>query len=159
MILFVPYAPNNIILKLISVGVLSAVKFFLAIPYSYAIGLTFLQTFISTSLGGIAGFFFFYFLSGIIIQYLSNKSVLNRYSKKKKNLNKKVFSRRNKFIIKTKLSYGLLGLVILTPIILSIPIGAFILRKYYRTNKLTIYLMCISILLCGFISSTILYYL
>lgn len=158
MILFMLYSPTNSVLKLISVGILSAVKFFLAIPYSYAIGLSYWETLISTSIGGILGFYFFYYLSGVILDFLVKKGILKRPRKKKKP-NKKVFSKKNKLIVKTKLSYGLVGLVILTPLILSIPIGAFILRKYYKNNKLAIPLMCSSIILCGFITTTILYFI
>jgi len=158
MILFIPYSPTNTILKLISVGLLSAIKFFLAIPYSYAIGLSYYETLISTCTGGIIGFYFFYYLSGVILNFLVRKGILKRPGKKRK-ANKKIFSKKNKLIVKTKLSYGLIGLVILTPIILSIPIGAFILRKYYKNNKLAIPLMCSSIILCGFITTTILYFI
>jgi len=158
MILFIPYSPTNTILKLISVGLLSAIKFFLAIPYSYAIGLSYYETLISTCTGGIIGFYFFYYLSGVILNFLVKKGILKRPGKKRK-ANKKIFSKKNKLIVKTKLSYGLIGLVILTPIILSIPIGAFILRKYYKNNKLAIPLMCSSIILCGFITTTILYFI
>jgi len=158
MILFIPYSPTNTILKLISVVLLSAIKFFLAIPYSYAIGLSYYEALISTCTGGILGFYFFYYLSGVILNFLVKKGVLKRPKKKRKQ-NKKIFSKKNKLIVKTKLSYGLIGLVILTPIILSIPIGAFILRKYYKNNKLAIPLMCSSIILCGFITTTILYFI
>ena len=129
MILFIPYSPTNTILKLISVGLLSAIKFFLAIPYSYAIGLSYYETLISTCTGGIIGFYFFYYLSGVILNFLVKKGVLRRPGKKRK-ANKKIFSKKNKLIVKTKLSYGLIGLVILTPIIL-----------------------------CGFITTTILYFI
>lgn len=159
MLTFIPYAPTNHILKLLSVCLFSAIKFFFALPYSYAIKLSYWESIISTCTGGLLGFFFFYYLSGIIIKFLVKNGLYKKIKPRKRKDGKKIFSRKNKLIVKTKLSYGLIGLVILTPIILSIPVGSFILRKYYKNDKLAIPLMCSSIILCSFITLTLLYFL
>jgi len=159
MFIFIPYAPINHTLKLLSVALFSSVKFFFALPYSYAIGLTYWESIISTCAGGLLGFFFFYYISGIIINFLIKKGLYKKIRPRKRKEGKKVFSKRNKLIVKTKLSYGLIGLVILTPVILSIPVGTFILRKYYKNDRLAIPLMCSSIILCSFITLTLLYFL
>lgn len=156
--MFIPYSPMHKGLKLLTVAIFSAVKFFFALPYSYAIGLSFWQSIISTCIGGLMGFFFFYFLSGLLIDFLVKKGLLKRTEIKRK-INKKVFTKKNKFIVKAKLSYGLIGIVILTPIILSLPVGAFLLRKYYKTNKLAIPMMCCSIILCSFITLSLIFFL
>ncbi|MGB5990183.1 MAG: hypothetical protein WBG43_10630 [Marinifilaceae bacterium] len=156
MMLFVPYAPANEILKFITVVLFSAIKFFVALPYSYAIGMSFWQAIITTCMGGLGGFFFFYYISGFLINFLIKRGLLK---KKKRKRGKKIFSRKNKIIVKTRHTYGLIGIILLTPIILSLPVGAFLLRKYYKTNKWATPLMCISIILCSFITLTLLYFL
>ena len=158
MILFVPYAPANEILKLITVILFSAIKFFVALPYSYAIGMSFTQAVLTTCIGGLGGFFFFYYISGFLIDFLRERGFLKKKKKKRKK-GKKIFSRKNKMIVKTKHTYGLIGILVLTPIILSLPVGAFLLRKYYKTNKWAIPLMCLSIILCSFITLSLLYFL
>jgi uncharacterized membrane protein len=158
MMLFIPYSPVHKGLKLLTVSLFSAIKFFLALPYSFAIGLSFWESLISTCVGGLLGFFFFYYLSGIVINFLVRKGIWRKSPKKIRKV-KKVFSKKNRFIVKTRLTYGLIGIVILTPIILSLPVGAFLLRKYYKTSKLAIPMMCISIILCSLITLSLIYFL
>lgn len=51
------------------------------------------------------------------------------------------FTRRNRFIIKLVRKYGLLGIVALTPVLLSIPVGTFIATRYYSSSRyLLVYL-------------------
>ena len=47
------------------------------------------------------------------------------------NRKKKIFSKKNRRIVKLKAKYGLPGIVILSPAILSIPLGSFLTVKYY----------------------------
>ena len=58
----------------------------------------------------------------------------------------RVFNKRNRFIAKFRAKYGLPGIVILSPLVLSIPFGAFLLQKYYSKNKLARPYMVLSIL-------------
>ena len=48
---------------------------------------------------------------------------------------KKVFTNRNRRIVNLKSKYGLPGIVILNPILLSIPIASFLVAKYYGNKK------------------------
>lgn len=48
----------------------------------------------------------------------------------------RVFNRRNRLIIKIRNSYGFAGIIILTPVLLSIPIGTFLALKYYSKNAI-----------------------
>ena len=57
-----------VVLKLVNVFLLASVKYFFAFPYALIIGLNFEQAIISVLVGGIAGFFFFYYLSGLLIR-------------------------------------------------------------------------------------------
>ncbi len=57
--------------------------------------------------------------------------------------------------VKLRNSYGLWGIIIMTPVILSIPIGAFLLKKYYSTHKNVLAYMMISILGWSLVFTTI----
>jgi hypothetical protein len=57
----------------------------------------------------------------------------------------KIFTRRNRFIARFKKSYGLWGVVITTPILLTIPVGAFLANKYYSRQRHVVLYMIASI--------------
>lgn len=156
--------------KLIEIGVVSAVKFFIAPFLSFQLGYNYLQTIIITTIGGIAGVFFFYYLSAILLKIFRRNwpEIKNFFSKshlqpktidagkaKKPVKSRKHFSRKNKFIVMTRRKYGLWGIAALTPTLLSIPLGTFLANKYYRNKKsvlfsLTISVICWSIIMSSF---------
>jgi hypothetical protein len=57
----------------------------------------------------------------------------------------KIFSRKSRFIAKIKTTYGFWGIIIATPFILTIPVGAFLANKYYSKRWQTIPFMIMSI--------------
>ncbi len=132
-------------LKLGTLFLFSTVKFFIMLLSARPVGFSFIEAFITITLGGIFGVLVFYYLSGIIIELLSKIKVLQ--VKPRKNKSKKVFSRKNKAIVKIKVKYGLYGIAFLTPALLSIPVGVFIIRKYYSKNNTALPITCIAILL------------
>ena len=148
------------VFKIIQVFLLASVKYVITFPYALLIGLNFEQTLISVTLGGIAGFFFFYYFSGFAIKrfhhvktFLRKRiplSIRLKYRQlviwRKNITGEQVFSRRNRFIVSFRSKFGLLGIVILSPIILSIPIGAFLLNKYYSKHKFAMPYIVLSIL-------------
>ncbi len=148
------------VLKIIQVFLLASVKYVITFPFAMLIGLNFLQTLISVTLGGIAGFFFFYHFSGFAISKFPHiRKFLRKYIPfsirlkyrqlvvwRKKITGERVFSKRNRFIVYFRSKFGLPGIIILSPVILSIPIGAFLLNKYYSKHKLARPYMVLSIL-------------
>ena len=56
----------------------------------------------------------------------------------------KIFTKSNRRIIRIKHRFGLVGIAILTPIFLSIPIGAFLADRFYKDKKKVILYLCIS---------------
>lgn len=148
------------VLKIIQVFLLATVKYFITFPFALLIGLNFIQTLIAVTLGGIAGFFFFYHLSGVAVRQLHHvKTFIHRHvpvsvrfqfrqllSWRKRVTGERVFSRRNRFIASFRAKFGLVGIVVLSPVILSIPIGAFLLNKYYSKHKMAKPYMVLSIL-------------
>jgi hypothetical protein len=132
------------IFKLFTVFALSTVKFFLMLFSAYAMGLTFWEALLATVAGGIFGAVSFYYLSGLIIALFSRITLFKRKNKKEKQP-KPIFSRKNKIIVKIKRTYGLIGLAALTPVLLSIPVGVFIIRKYYGNNRFALPVTCLAI--------------
>ncbi len=62
---------------------------------------------------------------------------------------KKTFTKSNRRIINIKHRFGLTGIAILTPIFLSIPIGAFLAERFYKNKKkVIIYLSISAIIWC-----------
>lgn len=148
------------IFKIIQVFLLATVKYVLTFPYALLIGLNFQQTLISVTLGGIAGFIFFYHFSGFAFrQYHHVKTFLWKHTPKSIRLNlrrmigwrkgmtgEKVFTKKNRMIVRFRSKYGLLGIIVASPIILSLPIGAFLINKYYPRHKMALSYMILSIL-------------
>ncbi len=159
----------EIILKQLSILFISAIKFLVAAPTSYLFGYSYLHTIINMIIGGLIGVLFFYY-SGrwLFAHYPVWKRKVIRfyhmllgipYQIKQANelyVPKKVFTRKNRTIIKIREKFGFAGLIILTPVLLSIPLGTFIAVKYYSRRRdllgwLSISVVGWSILLSTFI--------
>lgn len=148
------------ILKIIQVFLLASVKYIITFPFALLIGLNVEQTVIAVTLGGIAGFFFFYHFSGFAISKFHHvKTFLRKIMPaivhfqyrqlkdwRKQVTGERIFSKRNRFIARFRAKFGLPGIVILSPVILSIPIGAFLLNKYYSKHKFAMSYMVLSLL-------------
>ena len=148
-----------VFLKLLNVFLLATVKYFFSFPYALVIGLNYEQAIVSVMIGGIAGFFFFYYLSELLIRGVHRyKCVLckivpeffkAKYRKlcevRSKSREQNRFSRKSRWLVTMKTKYGLWGIVIGAPVILSIPVGAFLLKRYYSETKNVFGYMMISI--------------
>ncbi len=153
-------------LKIFSVFWVSAIKFVFAAPMAKMAGLTYSETIISSITGGIFGVTIFLFLSKYVYQILFYfKSLFKKIFLNKNTTviikKKKIFTKRNRWFVSFINKYGLLGISLLTPCILSIPIGTILAghinsRIIKNTFKVWTYL-CISVILWAFIFSTIVY--
>ena len=119
--------------------ILSTFKFGMTFPLAimeFRFG--FLETILWINLGGIAGVYFFAYLSEGINHWLERKMVHWRNRKKRKQEHgqkKRVFTKRNRRIVRIKKKYGLWGIALSTPILLSIPVGAFLMVRYYSNVR------------------------
>jgi hypothetical protein len=155
--------------KLFQLFLLASLKYILTVPYVLLIELEYKYALPTIVIGGIGGFLFFYFLSKkVVILFRRLLPLIHRFlSARIKSQNgkiflswfnprhKPVFSLRNRMIIRVKKSYGLWGIVIATPVFLSIPVGAFIASHYYSKDKRVIGYMLISIIGWGVILSSV----
>lgn len=111
-------------------------KFALTFPFAvYVSHMSFAETLLYTNIGGILGALFFTYLWGFLIK------CWNIHLKPRLNYKRKespVFTRKRRLFVKIKSKYGFPGIVILNPVILSIPISAFLISKYYGKNKLNL---------------------
>jgi len=123
----------QIILTILSSGVKFAMTFpVVVMQFKF----TFLETILWTNVGGILGIYFFAFLSEKLIAWWNRTFRKKRSSPGYRNRDKKIFTRRNRRIIRIKQRYGLLGIAVTTPFLLSIPLGTFLVVRYYRTRKI-----------------------
>jgi len=154
-------------LKILIVFLVSSVKFLFAPALSFSMGLNFVQTWLSTTAGGLVGVVVFFFFSKWILQlysmyffyyfHLLRVKIYNSMNVKvPKFIPARRFTKRNRMIIKIVKKFGMAGIVILTPVLLSIPFGTFIATRYYSTNRfLLVYLSCSVLFWSLFMSSAI----
>lgn len=148
------------VFKIFHVILLASVKYFVTLPYAMIIGLNYQQAVISVLIGGIGGFLFFYYLSKRFLSFIEFlkpqicKFIPDYFKVRfhvfctKLALNKpaRLFSKKSRFIAKIKSTYGFWGIIIGTPFILTIPVGAFLANKYYAKRPYTVPFMILSII-------------
>ena len=153
---------------------ISSVKFVFAFPLALGYKFSFIETLSYTSIGGIVGVIFFAFISDVLIVfynwfvhvYMHNhpksrsfgKGIKDGYRKIFPKKEKKIFSKKSKRFVKIKNSWGLAGVAVLTPLILSIPIGTFLAIRFYKRTKKTILILCLAVLLWSVVFSSILHF-
>lgn len=159
------------IFKLLIVFALSSVKFILAPPLSFGMGLNYFQTIISTSLGGILGVVLFFYLSRSIISLydvycrpavhriihliaikLNLLHLAEQYFPIKRRI--RVFTYTNRLIVKIRRKYGFVGIVALTPVLLSIPLGSFLVARFYPKKKYVVLYLSASVVFWSLLMSS-----
>lgn len=157
---------SHSILKYLLILAISSVKFLFAPPLSFEFGFTFIQTWLVTTLGGIVGVVFFFYLSkGFLALYFRYLAIhLSPFYAKLRTIvwkryqfavpTKRNFTFRNKSLVKIRRKYGLAGIIILTPILLSIPLGTFLAIKYYSRQKNLLAYLSLSVVVWSLVMSS-----
>jgi hypothetical protein len=155
------------ILKMLSVFLIASIKYFWATPYSFGMKLNEWETIFFIEAGGILGFLFFYYFFGFLFKELKLlwpfvynftpilfKVRFEMWVKRQqfRRINARKFTKKNKMIVQMRKRYGMWGLVILSPIILSIPLGALLGNKYFKHNHHFLPYMILSIVVWGIVS-------
>jgi hypothetical protein len=155
------------VFKLLQVLIVSGIKFLFAPFISIGYGFNYIQTALTTAVGGILGIIFFYYVSRWIIaqyykyspaiySYFSNEKIeLSQQGLVQEIIARKKFTRKNKLIINIRNKYGFFGIIIFTPVLLSIPLGAFLAQKYYSRRSHTLIYLSISVVLWSFFISSV----
>ena len=132
------------IYKAIILSFLSTFKYAMTIPpivfyFNYTDSLL-----ISLS-GGLFGILFFRFVWKWILQFWKNYIIRKDWVEPRPvKINK-----RKRYIVNMKNKYGYWGVIILTPILLSIPLGVFLLERYFRFHKYKFITLSISLIIWG----------
>jgi uncharacterized membrane protein len=138
--------------------IIGATKFMFTTSTAKISGLNFYEAFFVTAFGGIMGYFFFYYLfDGVIKLYNNIHSHYTKPSKPKKPPKTVPYKKRKRYL-KWVRHYGYRGLIIFTPCFISIPLGAFLLRRYFPNKKNKDLLVSISIILWATLYTFVLYH-
>ncbi len=155
-----------VFIKMIQVFFLAMIKYFYAPIYGLAVKLDFWNTYFSLIAGGTLAFMLYYHITRLLQIYYKHfmpsvnsvvpRKLLHGFQswkkrRKEKRKHRRKFTRWNKILVKLKRDYGMWGIILLTPVFISLPIGAFLLRKYYSGKKSALPLMLASIVVEGFI--------
>lgn len=115
------------------------------VPLAAGYGFGFWEVAGYSALGGILGVAIFIFLGASI-----QRGFRRVFPKKQ---SPKVFTRKNRFIVKVKKNFGLAGIAFITPWFLSVPIGTFISMGIYRNKRMVFLYQSASILLWSFLGA------
>ena len=139
--------------EIISVFLMSGIKFFAAPLLAKTFGFTYLETIFVTTLGGVSGIFLFFNLGSRIVHFFPNffKPIRTK---------RKIFTKKNKFYVKLIRNYGLLGIAIFSPILISIPVGSFLAARFFENQKkMSLAMMFAAVLIWSVSISTFLFLL
>ncbi len=126
-------------IDIITTILLGTVKFGMTFPLAIMeFKFSFFETILWINAGGILGIYFFAYLSEGLNKWI-NKQFRHRkdpqLSRESPSKRKKIFTKRNRKIVRIKQRYGLAGIALSTPILFSIPIGVFLVVRYYPRVK------------------------
>jgi len=161
-------------LKIINVFLISTVSNFYTPIFGLLIKLDFVSTVITMLTGGVLAFLVYYNLTSLLLMLgkffkpfmikVFPDSWNKNYARwlirrKEKRKHKKKFTRRNRFVVKFKRHYGMYGIILLTPWLLSLVLGAILLRKYDSDRKEALPLAIIAIIVQGLFLNFLFYWL
>ena len=134
------------VIKVVSLVLFSSVKFLFA-PFTVtASSYSLIETIAITITGGFAGVLFFFRFGGWALDRLT----LLMYGDKPR----KRITRKNRLIIWVKSKLGIVGLSLITPSLISIPLGALLAAKYFRSDKRTVPFLMLSVVFWSLVLST-----
>jgi hypothetical protein len=147
---------EHLIIKQLGILLISAIKFLVAAPTSYLLGYSYLHTFLNIFTGGLLGVIVFYFAGKAILYFfrfhipLIARAFHQIFGFKRKSLPKSPkitsdSSRRNRWIVRMRNRFGYPGLIILTPVLFSIPVGTFLALKYFSKRKNLLLMLSLSV--------------
>lgn len=141
--------------KALEVVLLSTVKFLVAPLVAKHYGFNFLQIFFTVSIGGVLSVIVFYLISEWALKAYDvlKKKLMRLFGiEQRKKDPKKVFTKKNRMIVKLIRTYGLVGLVVLTPV-LNIPLGTFLTTRYFHHREHVLLYLSLSVMAWSFVLS------
>jgi len=151
--------------KVSNVFITASVKF-LAAPFLAEVQkLTFLQSFITTTVGGITGILLFAFVGQKIASWWRHLTALiksifiRRPAEVIERKPRRKFTRMNRFIVRIKKRFGLFGIAFVTPCIISIPIGTLVAISIFKNKKQVLVYLLVSLVLWSVVLNLAAFYL
>ncbi len=123
--------------EIISVFLMCSVKFGIGgMPMAvFLFNFSFIKALLVCNVGGITGVFVFTYFLAAIKKWFANIKL--RFSKPNNQVKQK-FTFTNKLVVRIKQRFGLLGIAIITPPLLSIPLGVFFSLYFFKKQKIKI---------------------
>lgn len=140
---------------------LSMIKFMFAPFGGPRLGLTFTETYLSSISGAIFAAIIFYFSSEYFLKraHVSRKKKIQQALETgiplKKKKNSTFF---NKIIVRLKRRFGIYGISLFAPFVMSVPLGSIVSAKFYGKDKRTFPLMIVGICFTGSITTSLAYF-
>lgn len=140
--------PLHHLAEIVVVVAWGTVKMLVAAGFGAGFGFPFLENFLWTSLGSCIGVLVFYALS----ERLTERSRLRWLRKRMERAatgadNARMFTKRNRRIIRIKHISGYLGVAALTPLVLTIPLGGILAARFFHHDRRTIPALLVSVVL------------
>jgi uncharacterized membrane protein YfcA len=160
------------LIKIIFIILISSVKFVVAPPfaafYNPDVSLTYFQAVITCIAGGMLGVFVFTYFSPYVFKMLHavQISFINLFKKRNPDgsfsshviAKRKLFTPHNRRIVHIWKKYGLIGITFLSPLIISIPIGAIVAAKLVHDKKKIFLYMFIAITFWSLVMNSFYYF-
>lgn len=149
-----------------TIFLISGIKFLFA-PFtaSEIFGYSFWHSFAITTSGGATGILVFTYVGDLIVRWWNHLvAVIKAFFLRRKveAIERKPhekFTRTNKLIVRVKRKFGIAGLAFLTPCILSIPIGTFVINRFFRKKVKILFALFVSLIFWSFVLNGIAQYL
>ena len=125
------------ILQLVGLLLTSSTKFLFAPSLTTGFGYSYWETVL-----------IFYYFGKVVVELFMRNYFRNKKAKSQ-------FTRTNRFIIKVKNNFGILGLAIITPVMVSIPIGSILAARYFSHVRGVVYVLIAAVVFWAFVLTTI----
>lgn len=134
------------IYKVILLFLLSTFKFAIAIP-PIVFYFSYIEALMVSLGGGLFGVFFFRYIWRWVLVFWDKYIARKQYMEEKP----VKITKRKRTIVNMKNKYGYWGVLILTPVFLSIPIGVLLLQRYFKFKKYKYLTLSALIVIWGFL--------
>lgn len=152
-------------LEVVEVGLIASIKFIIAPFEAERYNFSFWESFAVTTTGGLVGLFAFYYAGLRITFWWRNcvallKSIFIRKPLAViKSKPRKKFTRGRRFVIGIKMRFGIVGIALITPSLISIPIGTIVAANFYKKKRGVMLYFIASLILWSFMLNGIAHYI